>query len=156
MPPATQRTLLTICALLAVTAAVVFLAISIDSEIYAPGAGSGHLHAGLGVYEKLTPRVQNDLSERRVLRKIYSVVAFAIVGLLVAPFTPKDQRIVACTALLTVYSLVIEVAQKLVLHASEGLLSNAFDIGCGALGGCLGALAFNRLSRVVSGRTRAR
>jgi hypothetical protein len=156
MPPATQRTLLTICALLAVTAAVVFLAISIDSEIYAPGAGSGHLHAGLGVYQKLRPRVQYDLSERRVLRKIYSVVAFAIVGLLVAPFTPKEQRIVACTALLAIYSLVIEVAQKLVLHSPEGLLSNAFDIGCGALGGCLGALIFSWLARIARVETRTR
>jgi hypothetical protein len=143
---------LTLCALLAVTAAVVFLAIALDDRIYAPGAATGHMHAGLGMYHHLPPRAQYDLSYRRVLRKLYSVVAFAIVGLLVAPFAPQERRVLSCTALLAIYSLVIEVLQKLVMHSPEGLLSNAFDIACGALGGWLGAVAFNRVELALTRR----
>ncbi len=150
MTPATRRTLLSLCALLAVTAAVVFVAIAIDGDIYAPGAGRGHVHAGLGIFEKLPPRVQHDLSIKHVVRKIYSVVAFGIVGFLAAPFVPKEQRVAGCTVLLAVYSLVIEILQKFVVHSPEGILSNLFDIGCGALGGWLGALAFNGLAARLS------
>ncbi|MGP6156227.1 MAG: hypothetical protein ACLPYS_01595 [Vulcanimicrobiaceae bacterium] len=149
----TRRTILILFALLAIAAAVVFLALSLDRGIYAPGAGAGHLHAGIGLYDKLSPRAQFDLSNQRVLRKVYSVVAFAIVGFLVAPFAPPERRALTCTALLAAYSLVIEVAQKLVLQSPEGLLSNAFDIGCGALGGWLGALACERLARIAASRT---
>ena len=114
------------------------------------------MHAGLGIYRRLPPNLQYDLSNERVLRKIYSVVAFAIVGLFAASFAPKAHRALWCAALLAAYSLVIEVAQKLAFDSPESLLSNAFDIGCGALGGWLGALAFKWLTRLAPRGTRAR
>lgn len=139
---------LTIFALLAAAAAVVFLAISIDSGIYAPGANDqdGHAHV-LGTLSNHVPgRFQHDLAPSHVLRKIYSVVAFALVGLLSAPLLPRARRIAACALLVTGFSLTIEIVQRLTV-SREGNLSSAFDLVCGALGGALGALAWNLLSR---------
>jgi len=147
MTPPERRPLLILLALLATAVAVVFFAISIDPEIYAPGASRGHLGVGLHLYHDLPRQAQNDLSYRRILRKGYSVVAFALVGLFSAPFLPKRNRIAATTLLVAAYSAAIEVAQKLVLHSPESLLSNAFDIACGAVGGWLGAWVLTLITR---------
>ena len=81
-----------------------------------------------------------------LLRKLYSVVAFALLGFIVHLALPRIRRPELRAALIVAaFSAVIEVVQK--LHgAHEGLLSNAIDIACGALGGWLGA----SLARAVS------
>jgi glycopeptide antibiotics resistance protein len=77
-----------------------------------------------------------------LLRKSYSLVAFAIVGglfsqSLIASHQPKGLLYVAIAVAL--YSLGIEIGQFLV-GSREGLVSNAMDVGYGFVGGYLGAL----------------
>jgi uncharacterized BrkB/YihY/UPF0761 family membrane protein len=82
-----------------------------------------------------------------VLRKLYSVVAFTLIGFIVQKALPPARRPALRAALVVAaLSALIEVAQKL-RHAHEGLASNAFDVLCGAAGGWLGvtiARAFRR------------
>lgn len=141
----TQRRLfLVIFGLLATAAAVVFLAISIDTEIYAPGARNGGKEAAaLGVVARHVPaRFQHDLEPRFVLRKIYSVIAFAVVGGLSAPLFARANRILTCALLVTGFSLTIEIVQRLTV-SHESNLSSVFDLACGALGGAIGGILWN-------------
>jgi hypothetical protein len=142
--------------LLAASAAVVFLAISLDRNIYAPGAGQLHreLHgrAGIaGLFRDVQAGLQLDLSARIALRKVYSVIAFGIVGFFAAPMLPNASRIKDGAVLVAFFSAIIEVAQRLT-GARESLASNAFDIACGAVGGLLGALAWNGIAQFARGR----
>lgn len=92
-------------------------------------------------------RIPHDgwLSLHVILRKVYSIVAFTIVGFVLDKALPPTRRRALRAALLVAaFSAVIEVGQKL-HHAPEGLRSNLFDIGCGAFGGWL-AIAFQRLA----------
>ena len=92
------------------------------------------------VYETTSPAW---LSWHVVLRKIYSVAAFAIVGTLLrralgengyaGPLAP------ACVLAVATYSAAIEVGQY--VHGSlEGLGWNVFDTLCGACGGALATI----------------
>jgi hypothetical protein len=85
-----------------------------------------------------------------LLRKFYSVVAFALLGFLVDKALPRTRRPALRAALIVAtFSAFIEVAQKL-HYAREGLLSNAFDIACGALGGWLGVVAGRAVGAAIS------
>jgi hypothetical protein len=86
--------------------------------------------------------LRHDLNTDFLLRKLYSIVAFAIVGALAAPTFPRKARLVACTLLVAIFSTVIEIAQKLT-GTNESLASNAFDVACGAAGGLIGAALWN-------------
>ena len=140
--------------LLAAAAAVVFFAISLDQQVYAPGisvvrtdvSNGGHspLHR---VERALPPIAKRNLTPRRVLRKVYSIIAFGIVGFFAAPLIGKSQRVAGDAFVVAAFSAVIEVAQRFT-GPRESLWWNAFDIGCGAIGGWLGALAFNALARM--------
>jgi len=143
--------LLTVFGMLAAAAAVVFLAISVDRELYAPGAGTLERHlperAGVRRVERRLPRVaRRALEPRNFLRKLYSVIAFATVGFFAAPLIPRPARLRWDTALIAGFSLIIEIAQKLT-GANESYASNLFDIACGAVGGAIGALIWNALRR---------
>lgn len=81
-----------------------------------------------------------------LLRKAYSVVAFATIALCFrADLSARGARSrlasFACVILLAAYSAAIEIGQA--LHGSrEGAAWNAADVACGALGGALGAVVF--------------
>jgi hypothetical protein len=84
---------------------------------------------------------------RVLLRKLYSIVAFAIIGFVVDKALPPARRPALRSALIVAaFSAVIEIAQKL-RHAPEGPLSNALDIACGAFGGWLAVAATRRRGR---------
>ena len=81
------------------------------------------------------------------IRKIYSIVAFTVVGVAMNLALPASRRRTTWTVIaVAAFSACIEVAQKL-HHAREGLGSNLFDVGCGALGGWLGALIVESFRR---------
>ena len=85
-----------------------------------------------------------------VLRKIYSVVAFAVVGYPVA--RARSAAGMSATPLVVgtfvgAYSAIIEVLQYFVDPPPEGLLSNAIDVLCGVLGGVLAAAIVARVHR---------
>ncbi|GAC1525140.1 MAG: hypothetical protein NVS2B8_09780 [Vulcanimicrobiaceae bacterium] len=82
-----------------------------------------------------------QLSFHIVMRKLYSIGAFALVGYLIARalgecgFPLHGRTVVALGA---IYSGAIEVAQ-FGNGSQEGLAWNLFDIGCGAVGGAISA-----------------
>jgi hypothetical protein len=128
---------------LAFGTAAAFLALSIDRGVYAPGAWELHENEELGrIRAHAPPRFKGDVTSFRILRKLYSVVAFAIVGFFAAPLFRARRRALSTALAIAAFSTVIEIAQRLT-GAHESRLSNAFDIACGALGGLLGALLFN-------------
>ena len=72
-----------------------------------------------------------------LLRKLYSIVAFTLVGFVVHKALPRARRPALRAALIVAaFSAAIEVAQKQ-RDGNETLLSNAIDIACGAFGGWL-------------------
>jgi hypothetical protein len=82
-----------------------------------------------------------------LLRKLYSVVGFAVIGFVVDRALPPSRRpALRAAAIVAGFSAVIEVAQK-VDGATEGLLSNAIDVLCGAAGGWLAVAPFRRRRR---------
>ncbi len=73
------------------------------------------------------------------LRKLYSIVAFAVVGYLARRAlieNGRDRVVVPCIVGVAVYSALIEVGQYL-LGSKEALGWNAIDTLCGAVGGAL-------------------
>jgi hypothetical protein len=97
-------------------------------------------------YELTSP---SYLSWHVILRKAYSVGAFATVGYLLRRSLAehgRDHVVVACVAGLALYSGLIEAGQFLA-GSREGLGWNAFDVACGALGGLIAVgdrLSFRR------------
>ena len=83
------------------------------------------------------------------LRKLYSIVAFALVGYLADRGLRewgREANVAGCALGVALYSAAIEAGQA--LHGSqEGLLWNAVDVACGAIGGVLGTLALRAGSR---------
>jgi len=76
-----------------------------------------------------------------LLRKGYSIVAFAVVGWLfarslIASDTPKSALFVGL--FIANYSALIEISQA-IGQAHEGFIWNVVDVACGFLGGVLGA-----------------
>jgi hypothetical protein len=97
------------------------------------------------VYEFTSPFA---LSWHVLLRKFYSIVAFSLVGY--AARRAFDEHGISRSPLVAIvalaaYSGLIEIGQAL-LGSQEGLLWNAVDVVCGALGGLIGD-AFVRARR---------
>ncbi|MDQ6942102.1 MAG: hypothetical protein M3169_06245 [Candidatus Eremiobacteraeota bacterium] len=82
-----------------------------------------------------------------VLRKFYSVVAFTLIGFVVHKALPPARRpALRAAVIVAALSALIEIAQKL-RHAHEGIVSNAFDVLCGAFGGWLAVTIARALTR---------
>ncbi len=89
-----------------------------------------------------------QLSWHVVLRKVYSIVAFTLVGYLferAAAERGYATRAFAATLAVAVYSGAIEVGQFFA-GSHEGLVWNAIDVVCGAVGGAIGTLAMRRVA----------
>ncbi len=96
-----------------------------------------------------------SLSWHVLLRKIYSVLAFALVGYLLRRALAEHGReaiVVRCIVGIAAYSGAIEIAQAL-LGSHEGFAWNAVDVACGALGGALGSAGAQRSSRGITPRS---
>jgi hypothetical protein len=77
------------------------------------------------------------LSLHIVVRKVYSIVAFAIVGFCTdKALGPVRRPMLRSALLVAAYSLCIEAGQRLVV-GHEPLLERVFDVGCGAVGGVI-------------------
>jgi hypothetical protein len=90
------------------------------------------------------------LSFHVLLRKAYSVVAFALVGLTLARTTQLAGRAwgpfrVALSVGL--YSALIEVGQRFIAGARESIAQQSLDVAAGIVGGALGALVSGALVR---------
>jgi len=129
--------------LLAAAAAGVFFAVAVDRDFYAPGsrlfADRVNVAVPLGGL---------------ILRKLYGIAAFTIVGFFAAALLDAKRRILGCALLVAAFSACIEVAQKFD-GSPEGPLSNAFDIACGAAGGVAGAALWTAWLRAANAARRS-
>jgi hypothetical protein len=100
------------------------------------------------VYDATSPPT---LSWHVLLRKAYSIAAFALVGFSAdKALGPSARPLLRAALLVAAYSAAIEVAQA--WHASqEGVWWNAVDVLCGAAGGALGVIA----ARIIRSRRRS-
>lgn len=90
-----------------------------------------------------------------VLRKLYSIGAFALVGWTALQALPRRRRSLArMTLLVAIYSAAIELAQWRG-GSTEGWAMNALDVLCGALGGALAVIAERVVCRGLAARTAA-
>ncbi len=103
--------------------AIVLFAIALSGEVYdatSPPAFTWHV----------------------LLRKVYSIIAFAVVGAAYT-YARRGARPLDAALAIALYSGGIEIGQWFV--ADEPLRWNLFDVGCGAIGGAVGAVAATRL-----------
>jgi hypothetical protein len=90
------------------------------------------------VYDLTSPPA---LSFHVLLRKTYSIAAFALVGFTAdKALGPSGRAAVRAALVVAAYSAAIEVAQA-ARGSHEGLAWNAVDVLCGAVGGWLGVVA---------------
>jgi len=78
-----------------------------------------------------------------LLRKLYSVVGFALAGFVLARATHAAGRTwppVYVALCIGFYSGLIEVGQRLFSGSHESLEQQSFDVACGLVGGAIGAL----------------
>ena len=96
------------------------------------------------VYEATSP---GELSFHVVLRKAYSIAAFALVGFSAdKALGPSAQAVLRAAILVGLYSAAIEVTQDW-LGSKEGLVWNITDTLCGVAGGALGVVVARRIRR---------
>jgi hypothetical protein len=100
------------------------------------------------VYDATSPP---DLPGHIVLRKFYSIVAFAIVGAAYSYARRGVTRADGAFAI-AIYSGLIEIGQR--FDSDELLRWNLFDVACGAVGGALGAELLARFTRLRAGRAK--
>lgn len=115
---------------LKVAAAMLFF-VALSDDIYATTLPLAHYHLAI------------------VVRKLYSIGAFAVVGFVIARELRSDGRATVLWSIAgaSLFSAAIEVAQH-AAGAREGLKWNIIDILCGAIGGILGALVALLLRRL--------
>jgi hypothetical protein len=102
-------------------AAVVLYAISISGRAY-----------------ELTSPVTLPFHE--LVRKIYALLAFALLGfLLERSKLRRAQGVIAGGVVIAVYSYAIELGQIVFAHSNETFAEHSFDVASGLAGGALGA-----------------
>ena len=93
-----------------------------------------------------------DLASHTFLRKAESLIAFTVVGVLVAwTIGPRRSLPVTLAVILAAYSALIEIGQRLT-GTHESLRLSLFDITCGAVGGLVAGLIMARLGSKLSRR----
>jgi glycopeptide antibiotics resistance protein len=143
-------------AVLAAAVGALLIFVAIDSkQIYSPGAG--HVYRFLFVRYSILRGFETPvgfMTVDSILRKLYALAAFALVGLLSAPlFRTRRRR--AAALLVTGFSLAIEILQK-IGGSRESIASNVFDILSGTIGGYVGAVVFEALASLARGFRRSR
>ena len=99
------------------------------------------------VYEATSP---SWLTFHVLLRKAYSVVAFALVGFSLARTTQVAGRSwnpVQVGLSVGLYSALIEVCQRLLAGARESFAQQSVDVAAGLIGGALGAVVAEAFAR---------
>jgi len=86
-----------------------------------------------------------------LLRKSYSVFAFALVGFAYVRTLQawgRGTQLFGTALVVGLYSALIELGQRWFAGAREPFSSQAFDIACGFVGGALGLLISRALERL--------
>jgi len=119
---------------LAIAVAAFFFSLALSAEAY---RATSPPHVAAIIFGSQAARLGDPygISLHIVLRKLYSIVAFAIVGFTAELALPRSPRPALRMALLiAAYSAAIEAGQFL-RGSTEGPWWNAADIFCGAAGG---------------------
>ena len=88
-----------------------------------------------------------------LLRKIYALGAFALLGVLLErSHWPRLRGTLAAALTIGAYSWAIEFGQIVVDHVHETFAQHGFDVLSGVAGGALGALAIRAFERRLVGR----
>jgi hypothetical protein len=120
----------------AIVAAAGFFALALNWEVYRE-TSPPHLAADVLGQSAMAAGRPFGISLHIALRKLYSIVAFAIVGATAQQALPGASRpTLRMMLLVAAYSGAIEAAQWRA-GSSEGLAWNAVDVACGAAGGYL-------------------
>jgi hypothetical protein len=101
-------------------------------------------------YEATTPVAD---PHHTLMRKIYAVGAFALLGLLLERSQwPRLRGTLAAGLTIGAYSWAIELGQIRLDHVHETFAQHGFDVLSGVAGGALGALASRAAGRRAIGR----
>jgi hypothetical protein len=96
-----------------------------------------------------------ELPHHILLRKIYALGAFALLGfLLVRSNVPRVRSVGAGGLALTLYSYAIELGQIVIDQSGETFAEHGFDVASGFAGGALGAWFAWRLAGARGPRSR--
>jgi hypothetical protein len=124
----------------AIVLATVFFLAATSNHFY---AATSPQHIGQRIFGEESAALGDPfgLSLHVMLRKLYSIIAFAVVGFAtLRAFSAPRRATVPTMLIVAAYSGAIELGQY-VHGIREGLGSNTFDVACGAAGGWLGAAA---------------
>ncbi|HEY5350621.1 MAG TPA: hypothetical protein VIJ64_12835 [Candidatus Lustribacter sp.] len=89
-------------------------------------------------YEFTTPV---GMPHHVLLRKIYAVLAFALLGFVFERSNFRRLRgVLAAGTAIAAYSYAIEIGQIVIDHSRETFAEHGFDVASGLVGGALGAL----------------
>jgi hypothetical protein len=106
-------------------------------------------------YEATTPV---EMPHHVMLRKIYAVGAFALLGFLFEQSRFKRLHgLLAAGIAVAIFSYAIEIGQIVIDHADETFAQHTFDVASGLVGGALGAFValLMRAPRAPARRTEA-
>ncbi|HEV8022698.1 MAG TPA: hypothetical protein VGP41_15600 [Candidatus Lustribacter sp.] len=82
-----------------------------------------------------------SLPHHELVRKIYAVLAFALLGfVLERSRVRRVHGVLGAGIALTAYSYAIELGQIAFAHSTETFAEHSFDVASGLVGGALGAL----------------
>ncbi len=82
------------------------------------------------------------MPHHELARKIYAVLAFALLGFALERSNLRRLHgVLAAAGALTAYSYAIELGQIVFKHSTETFAEHAFDVASGLAGGALGAFA---------------
>ena len=89
-------------------------------------------------YELTSPA---SLSHHVLLRKVYALVAFTVLGWLLAKARlPRAAGLAAGGMAIALYSCAVEIGQIAIDHSPETFAQHGFDVASGLFGGMLGAV----------------
>ena len=127
-------------------AAMIFFLLALSRDVYDETSPSRIALRAFGTAAR-TAGDPFGISLHVVVRKAYSIVAFALVCFLYAKAMAVDaRRSLAIVLFGALFSAAIEVGQRL-HHVHEGLAWNAVDVACGAAGGGIAAIFARRRTR---------
>lgn len=88
-------------------------------------------------YDLTTPA---SMPQHEVVRKIYALLAFALLGFLLERSNLRRARgVLAAGLAIAAYSYAIELGQIVFKHSTETFAEHSFDVASGLAGGALGA-----------------
>lgn len=146
-------------AIVAVIVGAIFLVLALSPSLYAltvklPTPLHGIAAVMRQMLEPLVPTMRSALSDSGwrssdLVRKAYSILAFAVLGYIIARSMRSrrfSSRLHATMTLVAGFSAIIEILQRQGAN-HESWISSLLDIACGGIGGITGTVVQERVNR---------